>query len=130
LDRSALQAREALAFAATDKLGGVSSYSSLGSLLLLTQIPRAALENDRDLAAIAGLERSRSGVDDLALLVAYCETASMRQTGERLFMHHSSVEYRLRRIEAMLGFSVATPTGRFRALLAATVHRLSQTTQR
>jgi hypothetical protein len=129
LDRSASEAREALAFHATGKLGGVTAFGSLGSLHLLTQIPRSATQNDRDLLAIARLEETRAGVEDLALLVAYCETASLRQTGERMFLHHSSVEYRLRRIETALGFQVTTPTGRFRALLAATVHRLGQTTQ-
>jgi len=129
LDSSASQAREALVFRTSSKEGGVTSFASLGALHLLTQIPRFAIDNDRDVAAIARLTKGNSGVDDLSLLIAYCETASLRQTGELMFLHHSSVEYRVRRIEKTLGFVVTTPTGRFRALLAATIYRLRQMSQ-
>jgi hypothetical protein len=129
LHRSATQARQALAFGETRSAGSVTYFQSLGALHLLARIPRADVDADDDVAAMARLERARSGVDELALLVAYCETASLRQTGERMFLHHSSVEYRLRHIEQALGFSVADPTGRFRALLAATMHRVARASE-
>lgn len=125
LHESAAQAREALVLGGSSPEGGVTSFSGLGALHLLAEIPSESLRANPDIAAVVTLARSRSGDSDLALLIAYCETGSLRKTGERMYLHHSSVEYRLRRIEATLGFSVTTPTGRFRALVATTIARMS-----
>lgn len=125
LSRSAAQARRALLFGGWEVQCGVTLFENLGALRLLGAIPDDAVQREPDVRAVAALSQARSGVNDLALLVAYCETGSMRKTGERLYLHHSSVEYRVRRIEADIGFSLSTPAGRFRALLAAMAFRMS-----
>jgi PucR C-terminal helix-turn-helix domain len=126
LHRSAVQAREALVLGGSEDEGGVTFFSRLGVLHLLSCIPRSALDLDTDIAAVTALANPGSRASDLALLITYCETGSLRKTGERMYLHHSSVEYRVRRLEAALGFSLSTPTGRFRALLAASLVRMSR----
>ena len=124
LDRSASGAREALALGMTGGADGVTFAEDLGVIHLLGRIPASDVEQDADVAALASLADTRADVSDLALLTAYCETGSMRKTGERVALHHSSVEYRLRRIEELLGFSLSAPAGRFRAQVGIAIVRM------
>jgi hypothetical protein len=126
LHRSAIGAREALVFGTSEAAGGVTMCADLGALHLLARVPRDEIHRNRDAATIITLTDTKGGVSDLALLAAYCETGSMRKTGERMSLHHSSVEYRLRRIEELLGYSLSTPMGRFRAHVGVTVVRMSR----
>jgi sugar diacid utilization regulator len=127
LDRSAASAREALAYGVSGGADGVTRSSDLGAIQLLARIPPGDVQRNADVAAIANLADAGAGVSDLTLLMTYCETGTMRKTGERLALHHSSVEYRLRRIEELLGFSVSTPGGRFRAQVGIMVVRMMRT---
>jgi hypothetical protein len=127
LDRSAAGAREALAYGVSGGADGVTLSADLGAIQLLARIPPGDVQRNADVAAIANLADAGAGVSDLTLLMTYCETGTMRKTGERLALHHSSVEYRLRRIEELLGFSVSTPGGRFRAQVGIMVVRMMRT---
>jgi hypothetical protein len=122
------QAREALVLGGSiDSDDRVQAFGDLGALHLLTHIPADQLATEPDIIAVAALEDSDSGIADLTLLEVYCQTASLRRTAQRLYLHHSSVDYRLKRIERTLGFSLDNQFGRLRGLLAARLVRMQRT---
>lgn len=121
LPQALIQARRVLALAAHNT-SGVFYADDLGSLLLLAEIPATAVEADTDVRRLRALS-TRS--DDLAVLETYCLSGSLRKSADQLFMHHSSVDYRLKRLEQTLGFALTTRTGRLRALTAIRLVHLS-----
>ncbi len=118
-DRSWLQARTALRF--TDPCDPVIRHADLGALALLAEIPRNALRDNADVAAI---DRLADNAEDLATLEAYCATGSLRQAAERLHLHHSSVARRLDQIGRTLDIDLTAPAGLTRARIARTARRL------
>ena len=97
---------------------GVTESADLGILRLLASIPSEQARRDEDFKRIEALDGSSAGVTDLELLATYCDTGSLRKTAERLFLHHTSVLYRVKRLERVLGFDLSSSRGRMRALLA------------
>ncbi len=126
LRRSWREAREALTLGALAGGPGITRFRDLGALSLLARIPREELAGCADLERVGRLQAGREP-DDLRLLETYCETGSLRRTAERLHLHHSTVDYRVKRIERVLGFSLAEPAGRLRALLAVKLTTLGRT---
>ncbi|WP_439380026.1 PucR family transcriptional regulator [Amycolatopsis lexingtonensis] len=118
--RSWAAARTALRFTSDDE--PVIHWEHLGSL--------AALDgtlNPADLPDVLALDRLASephGEDTLAALSALCATGSARKAAAVLHRHHSTMPSRLARAEAVLGFDVDTPAGRFRLHLALMLRRL------
>lgn len=100
----------------------LSVFNDLGALALIGRIPPADVEALPDIAHL----RQMVAADplDLQLLEIYCETASMRMVAQYTHMHHSSVDYRLKRIAKILGFDLGSPSGRLRALLAVKLLRV------
>lgn len=118
-DRSWRAARTALRF--TTARVPIVHHGELGALALLAQVPRAAMRDNADVAAIAGLA---SNPEDLDTLDAYCGTGSQRRAADLLHLHHSSVSRRLEQIGRTLGIDLAEPTGLLRARLALAAWRL------
>jgi hypothetical protein len=114
------QARRALALAAANSDPGplVVRYEDLGALALLSQIPMEDIHSLPDVIALRRLAEMPHGADDVALLRAYCETDSLRLAAARVHKHHSTVQYRLRRIEGALDIALRDPLARLRVLLA------------
>lgn len=117
--RSWRQARTALRF--TTPREPVIRYDDLGALALLAEIPKDAVRDNTDVAAIA---RLAVGPDDLKTLDVYCATGSLRRAAEHLHLHHSSVARRLEQIGTTLGIELTEPVGLTRARLALTAWRL------
>lgn len=113
------QARQALLLGTLlGGTSGVTESADLGILRLLASIPSEQARRDEDFKRIEALDGSSAGVTDLELLATYCDTGSLRKTAERLFLHHTSVHYRVKRLERVLGFDLSSSRGRMRALLA------------
>jgi len=127
LGTSLSQAREALVLGGlTEHPDGATRFGELGLLHLLAQIPSKEVRASPEVRRVAALDGASGGISDLRLLEVYCETASLRQTAARLFVHHSSVDYRLKRIEEALGLSLGEPGDRMRALIAIKLLRIDR----
>jgi sugar diacid utilization regulator len=122
---SARQARQALALGSDAATGSIVRFDNLGALKLLATLPLAEIDHNEDVSRLLSVAETKKGVSDLALLEAYCDTGSLRRTAELFHFHHSSVDYRLRCLEARLGFTLSTQNGRLRALVAAKLAKLA-----
>jgi hypothetical protein len=109
-------ARSAVAFADPDR--PVVSVPDLGALALLAELPIDMVDSSPDVRAVESVAAAPTGDEDVRLLRRYCETSSLRETAAAVHLHHSSVDYRLKKLQATLGFSLDTTTGRLRALMA------------
>jgi len=127
IHRSWAQAGEALALrsvAAADE--HVAYFAQLGVLHVLAQIPLDDVGTFADLQNVLALQESQAAPSDLELLEAYLACGSLRKTAKQLYLHFTSVDYRLRRIEAGLGVSLANPNDRFRIEVAIKLARIQQ----
>jgi hypothetical protein len=120
--RSWQEARTALRF--TTARQPVVHYEGLGAVALLAQVPRDAMRDNVDVAAIA---RISSRPEDLDALDVYCTTGSVRRAADLLHLHHSSVARRLEQLGKTLGLELAEPAGLTRARIAVAAWRLSTT---
>ena len=107
-----------------DRGVAVSFYSDLGALALLGRLPAQEVDALPDIVALRQLESADPL--DLQLLELYCESGSMRTVAQQAHMHHSSVDYRLKRIGKTLDVDLGTSTGRLRALLAVKLLRVAR----
>jgi sugar diacid utilization regulator len=125
LPQSWIQAAQAFALVTPHGDGNsVSAFNDLGALALISRLPA---EEVNALPDILHLRRIYADDPyDVQLLELYCETASMRTVAQHAHMHHSSVDYRLKRIGKALGINLGSPTGRLRALLAVKLLRVEQ----
>ncbi|MEU4253825.1 helix-turn-helix domain-containing protein [Amycolatopsis sp. NPDC026612] len=117
--RSWAAARTALRFTSAaeplvrwDRLGGLAAFAGKLGPAELAELP--------DVRALDRL----AGEDTLAALDALCATGSARKAAAVLHRHHSTMPARLARAEAVLGFEVDSPAGRFRLHLALMLRRL------
>jgi hypothetical protein len=110
-------ARIAVRFA-TD-IAPVVRAEQLGSLAALVDVP-----DPGKLADLIALDRLADEPGMLDLLTAVCATASIRQAAGMVHRHHSSIAARLEHAQAVLGFPIDTPDGRFRLHLALILRRL------
>ncbi len=102
----------------------VSAFNDLGALALISRLPSDEVEALPDIVQLRELQAVEPL--DVQLLELYCETASMRTVAQYAHMHHSSVDYRLKRIGKLLGIDLGSSTGRLRALLAVKLLRVMQ----
>jgi hypothetical protein len=121
--RSWAAARTALRFTAAaepvvwwERLGGLAAFDGKLGAAELGSLP--------DLQALDRLAGESHGEDILAALGALCATGSARKAAAVLHRHHSTMPARLARAEAVLGFDVDSPGGRFRLHLALMLRRL------
>lgn len=103
----------------------VSAFHELGALALIGRLPIDEVDALADMVHLRRL--FAEDPYDVQLLELYCETASMRTVAQYAHMHHSSIDYRLKRIGKTLGIDLGSPTGRLRALLAVKLLRVAQT---
>ena len=128
--RSWRRARVAVRFAdatASDvRLHGAAvDWDGLGGFALLAEhVPAGAIAAVPDVQALDRLAAPRSGPDVIATLHAICVHDSIRHAATAMHLHHSSVVARLERAEDELGFSVRSPGGRTRLVLALTLRHL------
>ncbi len=102
----------------------VSAFNDLGALALISRLPSDEVEALPDIARLRAIAATEP--QDVQLLELYCETASMRTVAQHAHMHHSSVDYRLKKIGTTLGIDLGSPTGRLRALLAVKLLRVTE----
>lgn len=107
---------------ASDEGPVICRYESLGALGLLAHIPSSEVTQLEDVLIMRKI--LSASADDLRLLELYCEAGSMRPVAQAMHLHHSSVDYRLKRIARDLGFDISTTSGRLRALLAVKLLRI------
>ena len=107
---------------ASDEGPVICRYESLGALGLLAHIPSGEVTQLEDILVMRKV--MAASADDLRLLELYCEAGSMRPVAQAMHLHHSSVDYRLKRLARDLGFDISTTSGRLRALLAVKLLRI------
>ncbi|CAN5646912.1 hypothetical protein BH23CHL8_BH23CHL8_27500 [soil metagenome] len=127
LPRSWQQAREALALhSLVASSPSAVHFRDLGLLHLLVQIPGDAVEGFDDFRRLIALDVRRGSASDLDLLEAYLDGGSLRRAAARVFLHHTTVDYRLRRIERDLGISLEDPADRLRTHLTVKLVRVQR----
>lgn len=119
------QAQTAIRFCGLLGLGNVVDYDELGVLAILAQLPQSAIESNVDVRAVAELTSTNRGRAVLDTLQQRLASGSIRETAAALYLHHSSVRYRLRKAETSLGLQLDDPRSRLRAELALVLWTLS-----
>jgi hypothetical protein len=104
----------------------VTHFEELGVLHLLAEIPTDDLARYPDVLRVAGLEATGAPVSDLDLLERYLATMSLRQTARQVLLHHTTVQYRLKRIEQLLGVDLQDPAARLRTQIAILLYRIER----
>ena len=104
----------------------VTHFGDLGVLHLLAEIPTDDLARYPDVVLVAGLEVTGAPVSDLDLLERYLATMSLRQTAQQVLLHHTTVQYRLKRIEQRLGVDLQDPAARLRTQIAILLYRIER----
>ncbi len=104
----------------------VTHFEELGVLHLLAEIPTDDLARYPDVLRVAGLEARGTPVSDLDLLERYLATMSLRQTAQQVLLHHTTVQYRLKRIEQHLGTDLQDPAARLRTQIAILLYRIER----
>jgi len=117
--RSWTEARAALRF--TTPRRPVVRYADLGALALFDRVPREAVRDNADVAAVA---RIAANPEDVETLDAYCTTGSLRRAADLLHLHHTSVARRIEQIGKVLDIEITDPAGLMRAGLALTAWRM------
>jgi hypothetical protein len=119
------QAQAARRFCGLLGLGSVVDYDELGSLATLAELPQDAIVSNPDVRAIAELMSTARGPAVVETLQQRFASGSIRETAAALYLHHSSVRYRLQRAENSLGLDFDDPRSRIRAELALILWRMS-----
>jgi purine catabolism regulator len=104
----------------------VTHFEDLGVLHLLAEIPTDDLAKYPDVVRVAGLEASGAPVSDLDLLERYLATMSLRQTAGQVLLHYTTVQYRLKKIEQVLGVDLRDPAARLRTQIAILLYRIER----
>jgi hypothetical protein len=104
----------------------VTHFEDLGVLHLLAEIPTDDLARYPDVLLVAGLEATGTPVSDLDLLERYLATMSLRQTAGQVLLHHTTVQYRLKKIEHALGVDLQDPAARLRTQIAILLYRIER----
>ena len=126
LGRSWEQATECLALGSLVGQGDYQTifFSELGVLHLLAQIPTSEVLASRLFHALNDSLAHRGSPSDIDVLEAYLEEGTLRRTAARVFLHHTSVKHRLKRIEEKLGLDLSQPPARFQAQLLLKLQRI------
>ena len=119
------EAQAAAQFGGLLGLGPVVDYNQLGVFEALLHLPTSVVAANRDVKAIDKLAHVPHGRELLEAVNARLSCRSLRQAASSLYLHHSSVAYRLRQAEKLLDFDLENPVSRLRAELAIVLWRLS-----
>jgi hypothetical protein len=104
----------------------ITHFEELGVLHLLAEIPTDDLARYPDVLRVADLETTGAPVSDLDLLERYLATTSLRQTAEQVLLHHTTVQYRLKRIALHMGVDFQDPAARLRTQIAILLYRIER----
>ncbi|WP_235738575.1 PucR family transcriptional regulator [Nocardioides alcanivorans] len=116
--RSREEARRALEFTSSRWHGRRAiAHEKLGALELITHLPVAQVLAHPDLRRLDEIAATESGAIDIDTLEAFFMYGTLRRAADGLHVHHSTVADRLRRIEAVMGWSLEDPNDRFKAAL-------------
>ncbi len=118
ISHSHAEAVDALLLGDAVGLSGAIASDEIGIWRLLLKIPREEIMETADVKAVSALCGTQGDLADRDLLRTFCAAGSLRKTAAQVHLHHSSVQYRIRRIEAALSFDLTTPAGRDRAMFA------------
>jgi len=114
--RHAQEALELRSLVAPD--GAPAYFDALGVLHLLKQVPREAVRGSALFQRLCDPSGRRGSPTDVEVLEAYLEAGTLRRAGERVFLHHTTVQHRLKSIEQRLDVDLREPVSRFRVQLA------------
>ena len=92
---------------------------------MLAELPQASIASNPDVRAVADLASTGRGLKALETLQERLTHGSIREAAAALYLHHSSVRYRLRQAEESLDLELDKPRSRLRAELALILWRLS-----
>ncbi|MFJ4650095.1 PucR family transcriptional regulator [Nocardia sp. NPDC088792] len=98
-------------------------HDDLGGLALLAERVSAEEALIDDVRAVRAARDQMP--DALETLAALADTDSLRRAAAALFVHHSTLQSRLPRLTAVLGYRPDTPAGRQRLHLALALHRIN-----
>ena len=98
----------------------VIAADSMGALALANS--PTSFDRHPDVVAIAHLAADS---EDIRVLDALFATSGIREAARTLGLHHSTVQARLPRLSAYLGYDPTGPEGRYRYGTARALHRLS-----
>ncbi len=113
------------ALALSSRINPVVSWDQWGALAELA-VAGARLTHP-DVERVAGLASDPQLLDTLEALAV---SDTIRGAAALLGLHHSTVQQRQTRIEAVIGFRIASPAGRTRALVALAAYRVRDSTAR
>jgi hypothetical protein len=120
LGESWKQAKDALRLGLDDaSTGPAVSADDLGAWILLGRISPTELAEVADVQQLLRLEAECTRTpNQLIILKAYCEAGTLREASRALHMHHSTLEYKVRRLAEQLGCDLSKPLVRLRYLLS------------
>lgn len=121
------QAREALALrrmAGGD--GSVAFFRDLGPLHLLAQVPREEVLASDLFRRLTGSLSQHGNPSDFDVLEVYLREGTLRRAAAKVYLHHTSVEHRLKRIEEDLGLDLGDPCARFEVDVVLKLFRILQ----
>ena len=105
------------------RIAPVVRWDDLGALALLASVPAEVAAHHPDVVAVREAAGESWGLDTLE---AVARTESSRAASAVLGLHHSTIQSRQARLEELLGFRLGTADGRTRAMVALTLHRLTE----
>jgi hypothetical protein len=105
------------------RIAPIVRWDDLGAIGLLASVPTEVAAHHPDVVAVREATGEPWGLDTLE---AVARTESSRAASAVLGLHHSTVQSRQSRLEELLGFKLGTADGRTRAMIALTLHRLTE----
>lgn len=121
------QAREALALREMTGPGArVGAFRDLGDLHLLAQIPRDEILASPLLQRLLETVGQHGSPSDLDVLEAYLDEGTLRRAAARVYLHHTSVEHRVKRLEEALDLDFGDAGARFEVHLTIKLYRILQ----
>ncbi|MGH2848600.1 MAG: PucR family transcriptional regulator, partial [Thermoleophilaceae bacterium] len=121
------QAREALALRRMAGGGGrLAFFRDLGPLHLLAQVPRDEVLACGLFQRLAGSLSQHGSPSDIDVLEVYLSEGTLRRAAARVYLHHTSIENRLKRIQEDLDVDLRDPVARFEVNVVLKVLRILQ----
>lgn len=120
------QAKEALALHGMAATGTTLAFGDLGALQLLRHIRLEQLMESSLFRRISEVLPDARTPSSIELLEVFLDEGSLRKAGAKVFLHHTTVETRIRRIEQQLGVDLGDPRIRFELQLVIKAARVVQ----
>jgi len=120
------QAREALALRHMTADPNVGLFRELGDLHLLAQIPKDDILASPLFHRLTEAVGQHGSPSDLDVLECYLDEGTLRRTAAKVYLHHTSVEHRLKRIEDALDVDLLDAGARFEIHLVLKLFRILQ----